>query len=239
MKASFHLIPRLLTPSIVAGETIEILLFISGYGNIIKNKLNLTHSSKELIDEKTPGYILSNVYVKTDPETNEQKITIGKAAQEPSKHKLDTTGTHIVLSPHYFLDRNKIPKENVPPPPNHGLPAISGEIEFEKTPPIVIKIKTNSDAPSGDHKIDLTLTYVSNGSNGGNGGGGKGSNDNPDDNDNFDVQTDHKEVTVHVKNWMEKDGWKWAIAGTLIALGSLLYPVIIQIFPCLQNANLC
>jgi len=237
MKSSFQVIPILLTPSIKQGETIEINLFITGYGKITKHKLNVLPSSRKLIDEKESAFF-SNVHKVKDPKPNEPKIIMGKAAQKPSEFQFSNSGTYINFSKHFFLDKKEIMKS--PPIPEHGIPNISGEIEIEETPPIVIKLKTKTDAPRGDHKIDLVLTYAEGGNNDNNGGDDSGNNGDDDEHDDrTEFSTDHKVITVHVKTWLETDGWKWAVAGTLIALGSLVYPVLTQIFPCLLNTTLC
>jgi len=237
MKSSYQIIPVLLTPSIKQGETIKINIFITGYGRITKHKFNVMPSSRKLINEKESAFF-SNVHKVKDPKPNEPEIIMGKEAQEPSKFPFKNDGTYIVFSPHFFLDKKEIMKS--PPIPEEGIPNISGEFEIKNAPPIVIKLKTETDAPRGDHDIHLVLTYSEGDNNHDNGDDGHNAdNGEPNDDDGMEFTTDHKIITVHVKTWLETDGWKWAVAGTLIALGSLLYPVLTQIFPCLLNTTLC
>ena len=49
MKSSYKLVPRINTPSINPGDTIDFDVFISGYGKIPKNRFNIFYSSKNLV----------------------------------------------------------------------------------------------------------------------------------------------------------------------------------------------
>jgi hypothetical protein len=132
----YSLVIRNTTPTIKAGETLEIEVFISGYGIPSKNKLNIFWTSPYVIDPNNPGTIEIGGYK-----------PIG----------LDPNGFITVLPSEIFSISTIIK-----PPPDYGLPLVRSETSLSGKYPILLKLNTSKTAPSGDYDITFVFTYSDN-----------------------------------------------------------------------------
>lgn len=140
---SYKIIPRLFTPSISPGNTIEIWIFVSGTNNDQKRSINgkifFSYSSHYLINPEDPGQIIVN-YLGTEP---------------PISSDLNSYGAvNIVAEKTIFLNNPEAPQQGI-------AKSIIGESVLGKNerPPMECKINTSSKAPSGNYDVDFVLTY--------------------------------------------------------------------------------
>ena len=127
------LVIRNSTPTIKPGDTLEIAVFISGYGIPSKNKLITFWSSPYVIDRDNPG-------------------TIEIGGGDPIG--IDPTGNITVL-PSEIFSISTIIKQ----PPDYGLPLIRSETSVSGKFPILLKLNTSKTAPPGDYDITFIFTY--------------------------------------------------------------------------------
>jgi len=150
LKAAYSLIPRVIKPNINPGETIEVEIFISGYGEIKRNKLQIYYSSK-LINTDNPGFLESCIKV--------AKNKTGKTVQPVSgrkyvdKYECNPVGVCVILNEGNFM---RIPYENNL---NFGLPRIMAESKWDNISPIRLRLNTSPKAPSGNYDVSMILTY--------------------------------------------------------------------------------
>lgn len=225
MTCTYSIIPRVRTPSINAGEPIEIEIFLTGYGGNVKdNKFQFSYSSPKLLatddkgkvgfiefcikvqedkNGKIVGLISGNVEVK-DPKTNK----IEKALH---RHLCDPVGTTVTLNAGYFMsvkEAKRLSGKEV----DETDSRILGEITHDEHPPALLKVNTLPDATSGDHDIILTLFYS----------------------DGSTLKMDQKIVTIHVKNWIEKHQkiLQWIAIG--LGLSAIVAGIVQAVFTVLQ-----
>lgn len=190
MKSSYRLITRTDTPTINPGNPIEIDVFISGYGKIEKNKFNLYHSSKNLVNSNNPGKIEWTIQVAKDKKTG-KIIQPVSGNQYKGIHKLDSQGTYVTINEGYFLDDPKLEFEK------NALPRIMSESTWDRLFPFSVVINTLTNAKPGNYGIDLIFTYSA---------------------DN-EISTDQKTVVIHVTSWKERHEkalWFIGISGAVI-----------------------
>jgi hypothetical protein len=152
LKASYVLIPKLLTPIIDPGEQIEVEIYLTGSGQVEANKLLIILSSKHLVNTEVPGTIEFSMGLEIDKATREHHIITGKSLMQSGEgsYRLDRTGVTIGVSEAYFHD---ISKEHTP----GYLNQIFGEGTFAGVAPFVLKINTRKKVPKGDYTIDMPL----------------------------------------------------------------------------------
>jgi len=205
MKSSFVIVPRLITPSISSNDKIKIDIFFSGYGKIKEHKIVMSYSSENLINEEDPGILQFRIGKSTLDNKDVGIPDFDNTRTIP----LDKTGKTIRGADGIFLP---VPnRQNLAEP----ISQIMGEVITGKEgsldlAPIHIEINTHKKTASGDHKIDFILTYK-------------------DEED--EIATDHQQLTIHVKNKMERYGWKIAIAGAIVGLVSLIISAISNLLP--------
>jgi hypothetical protein len=104
LKASYVLIPKLITPTIDSGEQIEVEIYLSGSGQIAANKLQITISSKHLVNPEVPGTIEFGLGIETDEATGESHVITGNLVMRSGegRYNLDQTGATIGVSEAYF-----------------------------------------------------------------------------------------------------------------------------------------
>lgn len=115
MKSSFIVIPRVTTPVVHAGEKIEIEIYISGYGPMKQNKMDINYHAKELINTNDPGVIMPGIGIGRDATSGEPVMVLrGKPYVEhyekayPGGHKLDRWGLTTILHEGFFADVRKL-----------------------------------------------------------------------------------------------------------------------------------
>jgi|ERR671923_1859822 hypothetical protein len=144
LKASYVLIPKLITPIIDAGEQIEVEIYLSSSGELAANKLQITISSKHLVSPEVPDTIESGLGIKTDKATGEHHVITGKSLMQSGKgsHRLDQTGVTIGVSEAYFHNTSE----------EHTLGYLNqifGERNYDDVAPFVLKINTRRKVPKG------------------------------------------------------------------------------------------
>jgi hypothetical protein len=141
-----------MTPSIDPGDKIEIEIFISGYGDVEKNKLFISFSSSALIDEKNPGNIKTCIKTLINTKTNEISPLAGE--DQVQSRPCDKVGVIIGLSKGYFLD-----KPASPSPPDTMFAPIMVESKWSGLSPIFLTLNTSKKTPPGNYDVNLVLTY--------------------------------------------------------------------------------
>jgi hypothetical protein len=206
LKASYVLIPKLLTPIIDPGEQIEIEIYLTGSGELAANKLVIILSSKHLVNHTEPGKIQFSMGIETiDETTGEGFLITGDELTNSGQgsHDLNVTGLTIRVSEAYF---HKSSEDDMP----GYLNQIYGEGTFDDVAPFVLTINTREKIPKGDYSIDMAFTYS--------------------DRDSQEMTTDHKVVTVHVTDFIEKHSMilsLGAIIGTIVSVAGILLPFVI------------
>jgi hypothetical protein len=154
MKARYSIVPKLLTPSVNPGGTVEVELFFSGVGNIEQNKLFISYPSV-MISKQNAWQVISCIAVAKDPAG---KITGPKSGDSVLETvECSEIGLYVVLNEGNFLPN---PRLTVSPP---GLPMIMSEQSWDNHAPMLLKLNSDEKAPSGDFDIRLVFTYSSNG----------------------------------------------------------------------------
>jgi len=204
LKASYVLIPKLITPIIDAGEVIEVEIYLSGYGQVAANKLRITISSKQLVNPEVPGTIESSIGIETDKATGKHYPITGKSYMQSGKgsHRLDEIGVTIGVIEAYFHDTSG---EHTP----GLLNQIFAERMYDDVAPFVLKINTKKKVPKGDYTIDMAFTYS----------------------DGQEMATDQKAVTVHVTDFVEKHSMLISLAaiiGTIVTVAGFVLPFILS-----------
>lgn len=199
LKSFYTLIPRLIKPTIRPGETIEIEIYISGYGEVEKNKFSMFYSSR-LVNQSDVGKIEYNIGFATSQTTGETKV-VANNQQSYHSAKLGPVGMTIGLNQGYFCDHPNLGSGS----PNN-FPPIMSEVESDGMPPFRIKMNTSTKGIAGDYDIDFALTYM------------KGD----------EIKTDHKTVTIHVTRWLERNEKKATILGIVSGWLSVILAIVLK-----------
>jgi hypothetical protein len=197
---AYSLIIRNRTPIVKPGQTIEIEIFFSGYGIPEKNKLVVQCSSPYIINKTDPGTYTISIGSDIDPSTG--KIIGGGGNANLVTAKMSDIGITVPLGKGFFAENTQ--QKNIP---DYGLEGIVSESVWDYNPPILFKINTAKNAPSGDYDISFVFTY--------------GNEQN--------ISQDYKTAQFHVSSWWERNqGWI-GIVGAIIALLSLLTTAIFEL----------
>lgn len=193
---SYTLLPVVHTPYVNPGDTVEMSLFLSGSGNVDKNKLDINHNHPAIIAED-PGIITSHISDAVE-QTNHEFVGPAAGFDIAKSQEMNTYGMYINLARSYFIPdiRHDVPDRALPP----GV----AEQNWESLPPISYELNIDKEAPPGNYKIFFTLSYENDGV----------------------VHQDQKTVEIHVRNWVERNRTALrliGIAGTLIAFFSLVF----------------
>ncbi len=129
----YTLIVRNRVPNIRAGDTLEIEVFISGYGIPLKNKMNVFWSSPYVIDSDNTGYVKF---------INQEPVNL-----DPS--------CVIIGFPIDFFSSNITTKEDS----ESRFPLKIGEAVINNEIPLLFIINTAKTAPSGDYEVTFIFTY--------------------------------------------------------------------------------
>ena len=224
MTGVYSIIPRVRTPSINAGDPIEIWVFLTGYGNNVKdNKFQISYASPIFAQDDTGkvGFIEFCIKVAKDvsgritgvlsgdkefrnPKTNE----IVKAVH---RHLLDPVGTTVTINEGYFMsinEANRLSGREV----DETNRVYLGDMTHDGHPPMLLRFSTLPNAPAGDHEIFLTLFYSV----------------------NSDLKMDQKMVKIHVNSWIEKHARKLQWIAVVLGLSALVAATVQAIFSVLQ-----
>jgi len=194
MNSKYEMEINTLTPNIKPGDSIEIELFLRGYGNTPQHKIFITYP-KYLINETDPGHISHCIGVEVDPQGNVVGPVTGEPylskAGEKTRQLLTIEGTYYILNTGYYMENPSDDKIG-----DIGLPRLLGEMRHNKIPPILIKINTSSSVPSGNYEVKISLIYV----------------------DEKEVNIDIKSSNIHIKSYGELHSKKISIVGLILSL---------------------
>jgi hypothetical protein len=191
-KAKYVLMPKLLTPEVDPGKTIELEIYLTGGGVPEQNKLYITYPSA-IIDKENPGEFTSSIRTILQKST---KTVIRLISGEKclAKQPCDPYGATFRLGPGFFLP---IPNENLP---WFEMNSIMAERKWDDHAPLLVTLNTDKEAQSGDQDIRLALSYVSGG----------------------DVEIAKDIVKVHITNWLERHGRSALIVTVFLGILSVV-----------------
>jgi len=174
LEATYSLSFTLSENVIKPGESFEVELYISGFGSIKQNKLQIYYSTLNFIDPDDPGYVVMS----GKKEGNMFKF----GDKFRKKHFLGVIGSQIGLTPHSFRTRDEY--EGEPDrSPRWIFPMVNTEYIIESTPPLLFRFNTKKTIRSGDYDVDFIFTYTSDGT---------------------VIKTAQKSVTIHVTSLTER-----------------------------------
>jgi hypothetical protein len=151
----YDVIPFLKTPSVDPGGQIRVGVYITGYGEIPRTKLNVFNDHPEIIDSSDPGRVDYAVGGDIDVEENIIKGVSG--GEELSSAEMSKAGMTIGPAPVNFADDkywgpdDKERREDF-------LPRIMAEGTYENAAPIEFTFNTTEDATPGDYEFHIALT---------------------------------------------------------------------------------
>lgn len=225
MTCIYSIVPRVRTPSINAGHPVEVEIFLTGYGNNVKeSKFQISYSSPKLFavdNEGKVGFLEFCIKVVKDNKGNVTGVLSGdeelihpetkEVIRAIHRHSLDSVGTTVKLTEAYFMSRNetrRLSGEKIDP---YDL-ALLSEMTHDGYPPMLLKFNTLPNATQGDHNIVLTLFYS----------------------DGSDLKMDQKVVTFHIRNWVEKHQKAIHCIAVALGLSALSAGIIQAIYTVLQ-----
>lgn len=194
---AYSLILRNRTPIVNPGRTLEIEVFLSGFGVPPKNKLYIQWSSPYIIDQKNSGSYASNIVTATHKVTGKMEVGTGKTYVQTQN--ADKYGVTIYFSQGYFFVNPRLTGEY-----SSSFKQGVSEVEWDDEPPLLLKLNISPDAPSGDYDISSAFTYG----------------------DDQHILQDFKTVPFHITNrWERNQGWiEFVVAA--IALVSLVIAAV-------------
>jgi len=157
-EAVYSIIANVRHPVIKRGKTVEIEIYLSGYGNPGNNKLMMIWSSPYLIDKYNPG----NITYIFDYDINSNTITSGFLDLRPT-YRGPIIG-NVSGAPCAWLELPPIIFEPAAALIQGNFSCteptlIMGETNWNDNPPILVQLKTRSDSQSGDYQVNFTFTY--------------------------------------------------------------------------------
>lgn len=227
MSSIYSIVPRIRTPRINPGETVEVEIFLTGYGEIPRLRIfKISHSSPYLYkrDSKSKIGVLEWCIKVAENEKGDitgvwtgdseadirvrGKVTRIRAHEE---YPIDPFGVCVELNPGYFLSHNEVARLEGKPADEHDRRILS-EMTHGGISPMLLKLNTLENARSGDHNIFLTLIYG----------------------DVAELKMDQKAVSFHVNSWVEKHAktlqWVVVVLG-LLALSMEIIQAISSVLP--------
>jgi len=209
-QAAYILMLRNKTPRLNAGETVEVEIYLSGYGMPERNKLYIQWSSDAVLDSKHPGVIqawIGSGIHKTSKQHG--PIKKDKPAEVSIRDKPDSGGLTFIFAKQNFLRPFQVDE-----PKSHEVERIAAEFMWDDKPPVLLKLNTASNAPSGDYEIAFTFTY----------GNAQG------------LFQDYRTVSFRIRDWQERNPWAVPSA-FIIAFLSLLITAFGAVYPIFCPAN--
>jgi len=191
-KVAYSLSTRNRNPVVAPKKTMQIEVFLSGYGMPEKNKLFIQWSSPDVINQNRPGELVSSIKCATDQDTGKMWPIVGKNGLET--FKLNPVGGVVTLNRGHFFDA---PREYM----DFELPSVISEYAPDPLqPPLLLTLNIDKDAPAGDYEVVFVFTY------------GK----------EQELMQDYKSVPFHVTSWWERNKAGVYISATIIALITLV-----------------
>lgn len=152
MKGSYELISIAQKSHIDPGDVAQIKLYITGYGNVERNKLHVLYSIPDFLSASDPGKIYLPIAGMYDESDEMVGITSGQFVGEK---ELGDTGTMVHLPPSYFFEPPRQRRDE-------ALPDIMAEGSHRGMAPIDVQINSDENAPPGDYEFTFTLSYENN-----------------------------------------------------------------------------
>ncbi|TKX86140.1 hypothetical protein EXE43_09930 [Halorubrum sp. SS5] len=149
MKASYELISVAQSSHINPGDTAQIEVYITGYGDIERNKLHIIHSVPDFLSDSDPGKIYLPIAGLYDDSDEMSGVASGPFV---GKKELGDTGTMIHLHPSYFVEPARRRKSD-------ELPDVLAEGSHEGLAPVQVQINSSKTTPPGDYDFTFTLSY--------------------------------------------------------------------------------
>jgi len=150
-EVTYSLVPRNRNPLVHPGQTMEIEIFLSGYGMPEKNKLFIQWSSPSVINQNRPGELVSSIKCALDPTTGEMLVITGEKGLET--FKLDPVGVVGCINKGHFLVAQREYSE-----------FCLGHVASEYAPkplqaPLLLRLNIDKDAPAGNYEVVFIFTY--------------------------------------------------------------------------------
>lgn len=149
MKASYELISVARSSHVDPGDTAQIEIYITGYGEIERNKLHIIHSVPDFLSDSDPGKIYLPIAGLHDDSDEMVGVSSGQIIGEK---ELGNTGTMIHLHPSYFVEPPRNRRSN-------ELPDLLAEGSHEGLAPVEVQINSSRTTPPGDYDFTFTLSY--------------------------------------------------------------------------------
>jgi hypothetical protein len=204
------------------GDEVHVKMYVIGYGEVEKNRLNINYSTDELLDDSYDNFVRANmvtvrnqqtgheVPLSTEERRNDNKVSIEKG---------ESGGRFVGLTESFFRPdawqqeyRNPTLQ---PTAAGTDRPLWDEQMVTENVPPIEVKLKTSENLTPGVHKLFTTLTYTwENG-----------------------IKQDRQEVEVYILNRYERHQTAlslagiWATSFIIIASAFNLGPSLTLIIP--------
>jgi|GEM_PF-7092837 len=221
MTCAFSIIPRIRTPTINAGDTIEIEVFFTGAGKTEEEfyKFKISYSSPYVFEKDEKGHVgYAEACISSGVEKG-QVVAVAVGKNNIATFLLDEFGSNMMLPAGFFLSYEEFQNTLKTMGRNDQLKQLQGimglkegqktflrfgECAWDAHPPLLMKLKTSPNAPSGDHNIYLTLFYLSAG----------------------EMKTDEKIVGFHINSWIESHQRKLQWTAVILGLTALLAELI-------------
>ena len=205
MHSAYAVLPRVRKSRIKPSEQIEVELFITGYGLILKNKIFISFSSPKLIDSSNPGVLDYSIKTAKNQETGE---IMGPVSGKPYKESrvYGQIGLFMGLSEGNFLD---VPNRSVN---SNIFPQIMTESAWDGDSPFLLKLNTSKEVTSGDYEIYIAFTYS----------------------DGKETQIDKTKVTIHIQSWVEIHQKKLQWIAIILGSSALASGILQAVYTVLQ-----
>lgn len=192
-KVAYSLTTRNRNPVVDPKKTMQIEVFLSGYGMPEKNKLFIQWSSPDVINQNRPGELVGSIKCAIDPDTGKMWPIVGEKGLETIK--LDPVGGVGSLNRGYFLDAQREYMDV-------DLPHVISEYAPDplRAPPLLLRLNIDKDAPAGDYEVVFVFTY------------GK----------EQELMQDYKSVPFHVTSRWERNQAYVYISAVIIAFITLV-----------------
>ena len=195
----YSLILRNRTPRVKPGDTLEIEVYLSGFGIPEKNKLFIYWSSPNVIDPKSLNPV-SVTFINFVPNIVPERYHIPKDSPTYTV-QFDSTGARFSVPKPYFMmlvgDSSSNSSSQFP-----GIGADHAWVSSASpSPPLLVTLNTSKAASSGDFDVTFVFTY--------------GNEQNP--------LQDYKITQFHITSWLERNQWWIAIIGSVGVVASLVF----------------
>lgn len=197
LQCVYSLILRNRTPIVNPGETVNIEVYLSGYGIPEKNKLDIKWSSPYVVHDKNPGTVTYCIKLATDKTTGKSQPVTGNQFLESLN--LESVGIDAILNQGFFFNNPTVAEVD-----KSGFCPVVSENQWDKNPPLLLSLNTARNALSGDYDITFTFTY--------------GSEQN--------IHQDYKLTQFHITSrWERNQAWI-TISATIVAFLALIATAI-------------